>query len=332
MKKQLAHPYIFCFIILFCVLSEAMAANKTAALSETQAKEQYERAKTLIHTYSGEGDHYQQAVALADNIRRSSPQSPYSYLIIAELKARQHKDNRQGDPSEIWALTDKVLSLDPKIADAYVIRSKISLIQGDSQRAQSEADQAIKLDSRNKEAMFAKAQAEETSSHFPQAEGWYLKAIEAHSDPDRKSNIYYWLAQMYLNMTPPQISKADQSMAKCANLSPRAPWKLVNYAIFLNTSAGNYEKAAEYAQRALAIMDFPMGHLQLGMARYGMWAAAFSKTSDHSPEQRAKAKNDVEAIIRDTGITPAEAVQYASQYMRQSKIQNSITSAGLLQR
>lgn len=329
-KSQLAYSYLFGLIIFFCALSEVMASSSTVTLSDAQIKAQYEQAKNLIHTYAGDGDNMQQAVALADDIRQAAPQSPYSYLIVAELMFIQYKNNGDGDPGEIWALTDRIISLDSRIASTYVIRSKLSLIAGDNKRAQSEANHAIALDPKNREAMFAKAQVEEALNHFRQAKGWYLKTINAHTDPDRKSNIYFWLAQMYLKMTPPQVSKADEFMNKSADFSPHAPWKLVNYAIFLNTSVGNYKKAAEYALRALDIMEFPMGRLHLGMARYGMWATEFSQARNHSFEDFAKAKTDVEAIVNETGISPAEAFQYASQYMSQSKISNSLISAGIL--
>ena len=55
-------------------------------------------------------------------------------------------------------------------------------------------------------------------------------------------------------------------------LKPDMAWPLGNYASFLFYVRSDYALAAEYAEKALEIMDYGMGRFILAAAYYGMWA------------------------------------------------------------
>ena len=317
------------FALLAGVLTTCLLQFACSTSDDLEEKNKYETAKNLIHTYSGTGDNYSRALAIAEDIFQANPKSPYSHLIIAEYRARQYKDYKKGDPLEIWKLTDTVIDMDYNIADAYVIQSKIALLGDRLALSKAKARKATEIDPHNREAMFAYAQVEQKTRNYVAAESWYRKAIDAHSDNDRKSNIYYWLATMFQEMNPPDVAKAREAMQHMVDLSPSAPWKLVNYAIFLNTSTTDYDAAMKYAEESLKQMDFEMGRLTLGMAMYAKWSDKYMKTNGKDGEGKS-ANEEIGKIKGKTGVSAEKAYQYASQYMRKSRIPEALTSAGIV--
>jgi tetratricopeptide (TPR) repeat protein len=311
---------LFVLIILFSPVIEAQ--------SELTSRDKYLEAKKLIHEYSGKGDHYERANSLAREIFNNDANDPYSYLIEAELKSRIYKDYKKGSPEEILSLVSKVISLNDKISGAFVIRAKIANLVDDFETARENLNIAISLDATNKEAAYEFAILEQSENNFVEAEKYFFRTIELHTSKDRKSNIYYWLAKMYLKMTPKNIEKADQAMQKMVELSPAAPWKLVNYAIFLNTKTTNYDQAIKYSTLALEQMDFKMGHKTLGIALYANWAQAYKKNG-YSILTRNTELKKLKEIESKTGITIDYAKSYAIKYMPASSIPQAFEVLGV---
>jgi Tfp pilus assembly protein PilF len=69
-------------------------------------------------------------------------------------------------------------------------------------------------------------------------------------------------AYMGLNM----LDEADALHQKFVNEHPDHAWTLGNYAAFLCDQKKDYDKAIEYAQKALAIMDYGVGRYTLARA------------------------------------------------------------------
>jgi len=64
---------------------------------------------------------------------------------------------------------------------------------------------------------------------------------------------------------------ADTWYKKAIELKPEMAWPLGNYASFLFYVRHDYDLAAEYAEKALEIMDYGMGRFILAAAYYGKW-------------------------------------------------------------
>jgi tetratricopeptide (TPR) repeat protein len=60
---------------------------------------------------------------------------------------------------------------------------------------------------------------------------------------------------------------AEKSYSSILELKPNSPWAHINYSNFL-ISQGQYDKAIDYGTKALALMDFGMGHKVLSRAYY----------------------------------------------------------------
>lgn len=311
------------------ILAYILCFTPATVSAENSNSEKFETAKNLIHEYSGKGDNYTRAISIAEEIFNKDSNSPYSYLIIAELKARKYKDYKEGNPLEIWMLTNRVNEINNSISATYVIQAKLANLQGNLELARQNSETAIQLDPGNREAMFESAEIEQQSGNFVEAEKWFKKTIASHTDPDRKSNIYYWLSKMYMDMQPPNIDGAQEAMQKMVDLSPKAPWKLVNYAIFLNANTNDFDGAIKYSRASLDIMDFEMGRLILGVASYARWAEGYSEGRP-AGGSLAASKKVIKEIEKETGVTPIDAMTYASNYMRESKIIEAFKSIGVI--
>lgn len=318
--KYLYTKLVFTFFIVLSVVH---------ASAETTARDKYQKAKNLIHEYSGKGDNHKIAMKLAEEIFNSDQNNPYFYLIIAELRSQQYINYKRGTAKDILELTSKVISLNKDIAAAYVINAKIASVRNNLTKVRDNLDIAISLEPNNPEANYELAMLRQSENNFRESERLLIKTIDLHTSPDRKSNIYHWLAKLYEKMTPPDIKKAQQAMAKGVELSPTAPWKLVNYSIFLNTKTNRYDEAIKFAKLSLEQKNFKMGKKALGMAMYSKWAETFMQNA-LSPISRENELKKLKKIEEQTGISVEHAKDYVFKYMPASSIIHALGAMGLL--
>jgi hypothetical protein len=99
-------------------------------------------------------------------------------------------------------------------------------------------------------------------------------------------------------------AKAKAAFEGSLSQEPNGAWRNVNYAIFLNEYASDFEAAERYAQKALGMMEFPM-------ARYHLAAARYQKLSVASPAMSSAALGEAtKAVAESTGITLADAIAF----------------------
>jgi tetratricopeptide (TPR) repeat protein len=254
---------------------------------ETSAKEthppSFEEAIELIHSHSGAGDQPQRAMLLVEALSKSHPNSGYSQALLAEALSTWNLD-QEGKPAElrdqIINLSDQALLLNPKLAQAYVAKARALVRASMFKEATSAIDAALKIDPTLSGAIFLRAEVYRRMGKIEEGDAWYRKFINSTSNPSRKSNGYYWLGKIYEEAawrTPTDrkslIAKAKESYQKMVELDPEGAWKNVNFAIFLNDHAADFEGAERYALKALSIMEFPMARYHLAAARYQqLWA------------------------------------------------------------
>jgi len=275
----------------------------------------YERALLLIHTFNGAGNELEVAMRLAEKLAKSHPGQGYSETLKAEALSTWQLDQR-GEPTsvrmQVIALADQALRLNPKLAQAYVARARALVRASDYVEAYRSVDAALKLDPNLNGAMFMQAEIFRRTGMVSEAETWYLKFIDATSDPRRKSNGYYWLAKAYqdgASRDPSQRSlllpKARTAFESMLKLDPGGAYGNVNFAVFLNSEAVDFGAAETYAQKALSIMEFPMARYHLAIARYQKLSLADLRAS----ELRAA----IRQVHESTGISLEEAVEFVSQ-------------------
>ena len=297
-------------------LSVILAINVASAGSEREAlPENYEKALELIHAFSGAGDELQRATELANALLSSHPDKGYAQALQAEMLSTWRL-NQQGQPEALRAhilyLADEALRLNPRLAQAHVARGRALLRASDYDQAGKAIDAALKIDPGLVGAYFLRAEILRRTKRVSEAETWYLKFIEHTPSATRKSNAYYWLAMLYRAAAwdqPTQwatfVAKARAAHEKMIELDPNGAWKLVNFAIFLNNEAADFQAAELYAQSALNIMEFPMARYHLAIARYQKLLSATAKLQGPALKEAA-------AQVREsTGVSLEEAIEFS---------------------
>lgn len=296
-------------ILLLAVHGVCIADSNTQALPAD-----YQRALLLIHTFSGAGNELDVAMQLAEKLSNSHPGQGYSETLKAEALSTWRLDQRGGPTSvrmQVIALADQALRLNPRLAQAHVARARALVRASDYVEAYRSVDAALKLDPNLNGAMFMRADIFRRTGMTAEAEAWYLKFIGATADEKRKSNGYYWLAKTYQDAAsrdPSQRSlmlpKARAAFESMLKLDPDGARDNVNYAVFLNSEAVDFDAAERYAQKALSIMDFPMARYHLAIARYQKLSLRDLRAS----ELRAA----IRQVHESTGISLEDAVEFVS--------------------
>ncbi|MFY9317027.1 MAG: tetratricopeptide repeat protein [Burkholderiales bacterium] len=312
--------------ILFVVLIGLANGQST----RESLPEDYQRALQLIHAFSGSGDQLAVAMQLAEKLSSSHPKGGYSETLRAEALSTWRL-SQQGQPAElraqIIALADQALLLNPKLAQAHVARARALLRASEYDQANKSVDAALELDPTLNGAMFIRAEIFRRTMQLPEAEAWYLKFIAATPDRPRQSNGYYWLAVAYRDAAAREqsqrgslIARARTAYEKMLELDPDGAWKNVNYAIFLNNDAGDFNAAEKYAQKALSIMEFPMARYHLAIARYQKLVPGMNAMDERALRQA------IAQVHESTGVSFEDALKFARSYQTYSGIQARLQS------
>lgn len=290
------------------------------AAAEVSAKDasssSYEEALELIHAYTGSGDQLQRAMQLAEALSKSHPNSGYSQTLWAEALSTWRL-NQEGEPAElrdqIIKLCDQALRLNPRLAQAHVAKARALVRASLYREAASAIDAALALDPTLSGAMFLRAEMFRRTGKIADGDLWYRKFIQSTSSPSRQSNGYYWLGRMYQDAAwdnPTErgalTAKARESYQRMIELDPNGAWRNVNFAIFLNDHAADFEGAERYAQKALSIMEFPMARYHLAAARYQqVWARL-------SGMDRETLAHEVREVYVSTNVSLSDALSFSA--------------------
>lgn len=269
------------FAILFLIVVGAADA-KTPDNASAQAR--FEEALELIHAFGGSGDERQRAMQLAEALWTSDPDSGYSQTLVAESLSTWEL-GQDGEPAalrdQIIQLADQALQLDPSLAQAHVAKAR-ALVRGSMyDQANAAIDAALALQPDLSGALFLRADIFRRTGNYAAADAWYRRFIDSTPSPARKANGYGWMAKMYTDAArrcagaerAGHLARARALHERLLELDPASAWKTVNFAIFLNDDASDFDTAEHYAQKALAIMEFPMARYHVAAARYQkLWA------------------------------------------------------------
>jgi tetratricopeptide (TPR) repeat protein len=269
-----------------------------AAVAQAPASKTYERALDLVHAYSGSGTELQQAMALAEELSRSAPKSGYSQVLQAEALSTWRL-NQEGAPvevrSRVISLADEALRLNPKLAQAHVSKGRALVRSSMYDKASASIDAALAIDPKLSGALFLRAEVFRRQRAIMDAEIWYQKFIDSTTSNSRKANGYAWIGTMYQDLSwneganrAEYVAKARAAYESMLRYEPGGAWRNVNFAIFLNEYAGDFDAAELYATKALGMMEFPMARYHLAAAQYQKLAAASSSMSSAQIQDAAK--------------------------------------------
>lgn len=285
-----------------------------AALAQTPEGKTYEKALDLVHAYSGSGPELQQAMKLAEELSRTAPKSGYSQVLQAEAISTWAL-SQEGQPAEMRdqaiSLADEALKLDPKLAQAHVSKARALVRASMYDRARTSIDAALALDPNLSGALFLRAEVLRRQGAIADAEAWYRKFIDSTTSKSRKANGYAWIGSMYQDASwnddahrAEYVAKARVAYESMLAQDAGGAWRNVNFAVFLNEYAGDYDAAERYAAKALGMMEFPMARYHLAAARYQKLSMA---SSSMSPAQAQKA---AKKVADSTGISLQDAMAF----------------------
>jgi hypothetical protein len=296
------------FVILLAMIMQVVA------VAQVPAGKTFENALNLVHAYSGSGPELQQAMEFADELSKSAPRSGYSQVLHAEALSTWSL-SQDGTPIEVRnrviSLADEALRLNPKLAQAHVPKARALVSSSMYDRASSSIDTALAMDPNLSGALFLRADVFRRQGAITDADTWYKKFIHSTTNNSRKANGYAWIGRMYKDASwnddanrAEYVAKARAAYESMLKYEPNGAWRNVNFAIFLNEYAGDYDGAELYATKALSMMEFPMARYHLAAARYQKLTVASSSMS--SADTRDAAKN----IAESTRISLQEAIAF----------------------
>lgn len=245
----------------------------------SKAQRLFQEALNLIHSYTGAGDELTRAMEIADSLSKSDPESGYSQVLWAESLSTWEL-GQDGKPVElqtsIMNLANEALRLNPQLAQAHVAKARTYARASLLMQAETEVETALQMDPRLESAIFQQAEVYRRAGNVEKAAAWYQNFIAATPLPARKSNGYYWLGKMFQDVAyrlddqrrEMYLMRARLAYQSMVDLDPKGAWRLVNFAIFLNGPIADFDAAEKYAQKALAVMEFPMARYHLAAARY----------------------------------------------------------------
>ena len=285
-----------------------------AAVAQAPAGKTYEKALDLVHAYSGSGPELQQAMKLAVELSESAPKSGYSQVLQAEAVSTWVL-SQDGAPAEVRdqviSLADEALKLNPKLAQAHVSKARALVRSSMYDKANTSIDTALAMDPNLSGALFLRAEVFRRQGAIADADVWYRKFIDSTPSKSRKANGYAWIGSMYQDASwnddanrAKYVAKARAAYESMLKQDPGGAWRNVNFAVFLNEYAGDYDAAERYAAKALGMMEFPMARYHLAAARYQKLTVASSGMSPAQVQTAAK------KVADSTGISLQDAMAF----------------------
>ena len=268
-KHVMTSARLHYFFIASCLAATAAVAK---------VPPEFEQAWNLISTFDGSGNAIEVAQRMAQDLGSEFPTAGYRQVLEAHYIATwqlQDEDRPSALHQRALDLASHALALNAGLVQGYVVRARALLMSSNPQAAASAADRALQLEPESPDAIIVRADIARRTGDFTAAAAWYRQFIQVAPNDVRKSNGYFHLAKTYTLDSYASsaertalLAAAGSSYDSMVQLDPQAPWKLSNYAGFLNNEGEDFEAAEQYAQRALKIREFRMARMQLALARY----------------------------------------------------------------
>jgi len=253
--------------VLVCALSICLAA--TAQGVDEQGN--YLKAQKVLDTWRGDPSLLMEAEKILSGMIQSNPDSALAYTGFGRLlykKGYISNDNyKQEFLDKAHEYFDKALSLDPKLFDAYHYGAYSYLFSHDLKKAKEMAEKARELEPDSAKACLLSADIALRDKQDEEAVNWAKSALLKTKDKKISVDALYLLTRAYRRQK--KLGPAEEAYLKIIELDPDSPWAMSNYSSFLSCYKADYDKAIEYGEKALKLMDFGMGRTVLGKAYYG---------------------------------------------------------------
>lgn len=262
---------------------------------------------------------------LLEEISQRNPNSPYLYAGAAELQFYSYQINGNATTGqEVRAMAQRAVQLKPDMFWPYATLAKLAAHEKDFAAAKQMADRAIQLAPNQAKAMHAQAVVYVAFGMSDEAESWYLKAIEAYSNPKLKSHEYYWLSKLYFEKKIPDVDKGLAAARKAVALWPEDTLKRDFLGSKLLAVTDRYAEAAEGAEASLKTRPNIDARVNLAVALYGQWALSLR---DGKSNGKVLAPDE---IGKRAGIGPEWVFSHAGWYYYGPQIAAAMLQSGVI--
>ena len=243
------------------------AATQALALDEQAA---YKQAQALLDRWTGDPAVLDQAESILKEILAVNQGSAPALTGLGRLAyKRGYIRGDQYQPQALQEAKDyinRAVKADPKFFDAYFYGAYAWLFSSDLEKAREMADKCSDLAPDSARAKLLQAEIAYWAKNYDSGQRLAREALSQTSDKNIQSDVYTLLIKVYEATGHDDL--AESSHLKKIELSPDSPWAAINYANFLIRRKKDYDKAIEYAEKALAIMEFGVGRRVLARAYY----------------------------------------------------------------
>lgn len=291
-------------VVIWLLVGTAFLPVPACAASQVPPK--FDEAWNLISSYSGSGSAIEDSRKIANDLESEYPAAGYRQVLEAHYIATwqlEEDDRPTAGHKRVLDLASEALAKNPDLVQGYVVRARALLLSSNSLSATKDAEKALQINPKSPDAIIVRADIARKVGDFSAAATWYRQFIEVAPTDSRKSNGYGYLAKTYTleSYAKPAertslIAKAATAYEAMAQLDPQAPWKLSNYAGFLNNEGQDFDAAERYAQLALKVRDFRMARIQLALARYQKLTRSMALMQDE-PLRRAVASIEATTTV-----------------------------------
>ena len=262
----------------------------------------YGDAQLLIDNHNGRTCDYWEARALFIEAARAVPSGVLVYIGLGRLAYKQaYISGRKYSPDGLkraQAYLSAALDIDPNSFDAYFYRAYAYFFSKDMDLARDDAEHARELNPGSARTALLFAEIAFGEKDYEQAETIAMSIVATPGDKKILTDAYKILQKVYRARR--QYDLVEAMYLKFIELDPDSAWNLSNYSGFL-IRRGEHDKAIEFGEKALELMNFRMVHRVLAKAYYKKGAELYWKQRKHE-EARPYFEN---AIKHDANHTNA---------------------------
>ena len=256
------------FISVVLTLSLFICAPLATA-DDTDEQAQYDKAMDLISNWQGRDKNREEARKIALKMLKDNPNSARAYTVLGRvtwwmgyINSGTHNQDKVKEAQEYY---HKALEADPTFREAEYYLAVSHVTAGNYSKALELADQLQQKHPDWPWSYYIPIKVDKKKRNHKRVLEACLDLIKRFPDDEYTTGFtdgHLVDAYVGLNM----LDEADALHQKFVKESPDRAWTLGNYAAFLCDKKKDYDKAIEYAQKALAIMDYGVGRFTLARA------------------------------------------------------------------
>lgn len=278
MKTNAANPLFSLLVaILIVVFSNICSAAGTPAqpMLDTAAAARLARVVELLDTYRGDSSSLAEAEMNLNALLKSHPRLAPAYRERARLLIMQghlHSEIfRPGSLEAADAALNKSLALNPKYAEAYVLRGHLYRLMGRTKAAYAALEMAEKLGTTDPWLQNNWADLLIDDDKHDEAAARYQKVIDSNTS-NRKAMASALEGMIDYYVRTGRNDKAGEMHRRNIEFDPGVAWAHGNYAQFLLCRTYDVDASIVQSREALKLMDYGVGRYWLAAALYIKWS------------------------------------------------------------